>query len=91
MGKKNDKVTNLFNDDDVKDLTDFPKEVRRMWVLVTDKGTEDEDFIHAFDTELEALSVGLKINNSHTKSVFEANVNIYNAFGLKIISGYEEL
>ena len=90
MSENDNKVINLFNED-VKDLTDFPKEVRRMWVLVTDKGTEDEDFIHAFDTEFEALKVALRINDSHTKSIFEANVNIYNAFGLNIISGYEEL
>ena len=100
MNKKDNKLINLFDDDmrgltdfpdDSKDLTDFPKEVRRMWVLVTDKGTENEDFLSAYDTEMEALRVALRVPKQFITSVFEANVNIYSVLDMKIISGYEEI
>lgn len=76
------------NDDKLMRIEDFPKEVvKDMWAIVKNKGKDNEEFIYAYPTEIEALRVGCGFRN---KTVFKTNIVFYNVCGLKVMGGYED-
>lgn len=72
-------------------ILDFPQEIEKnKFVLLENKGTENENILGAYDTEIEALRIYKKVSHNR-KIVIPANVIIANVHGVKMICGYEEI
>lgn len=85
------KIIELYpKNEDVVDIKDCPKELRRMWILVEFKGTDKERMLNGYDTELDALRIANRVSHNDWE-VFEADVVFYEYMNVKIMSGYEEI
>ncbi len=80
-----------MNDDNVMDITEFPKEIETdMFAVVEYKGTDQESFLYAYPTEIEAFKCAKRVSHKNV-SVFNANIVYYTIDGIKIMYGYEEI
>ncbi len=72
-------------------VLDFPQEIEKnKFVLLENKGTENENILGAYDTEIEALRIYKNVSHDR-KIIIPANVIIANVHGVKMICGYEEI
>lgn len=81
----------MSDDDKLINITEFPKEIEKhMFAVVEYKGTDQESFLYAYPTEIEAFKCAKRVSHRNV-SVFKANIVYYTIDGLKIMYGYEEI
>lgn len=72
-------------------ILDYPREVvPNMYALVEHKGTEKENLLGAYPSEIEAFKIYKRVSHND-KSIVKANIIYHVVHGMKIMCGYEEI